>query len=142
MGNDNQYHVGKIWNKVVPSILFLLNSTLTFAIAEYNRIKEGDEKALAQALAKFGPISAAIHVTKNFQFYGDKIFDDPECRNSPDNLNHAILIVGYGQEADGRKYWLVKNSYGTTWGVDGYFKVAKDEGNKCGIATYARYPNV
>ncbi|XP_018560795.1 cathepsin L1-like [Anoplophora glabripennis] len=108
----------------------------------YIRIPEGDEKALAQALAKFGPISTAIHVTKNFQFYGEKIFDDPECRNTPDDLNHALLIVGYGKEADGRKFWLVKNSYGTTWGLDGYFKVAKDEGNKCGIATYARYPKV
>ncbi|KAJ8921564.1 hypothetical protein NQ315_010469 [Exocentrus adspersus] len=108
----------------------------------YVRIPDGDEKALAQALASYGPISAAIHVTKNFQFYGDKIFDDPECGNLPDNLNHAILIVGYGKEADGRKFWLVKNSYGDTWGEKGYFKLARDEGNKCGIATYARYPLV
>ncbi|XP_023313137.1 uncharacterized protein LOC108903178 [Anoplophora glabripennis] len=108
----------------------------------YIRIPKGDEEALAQALAKFGPISTAIHVTENFQFYGDKIFDDPKCGNTPDDLNHAVLIVGYGQEADGRKFWLVKNSYGTTWGLDGYFKVAKDEGNKCGIATYASFPRV
>lgn len=92
-------------------------------------------------MAKYGPVAAAIHVTPKFQQYGSRIFNDPDCGNTAGDLNHAVLIVGYGQDDEG-KYWLVKNSYGDTWGLDGYFKLAKDAGNKCGIATYARYPIV
>ncbi|KAJ8984231.1 hypothetical protein NQ317_007463 [Molorchus minor] len=108
----------------------------------YVRVPQGDEKSLAKALAQKGPISVALHVVPRFQLYSDGVFYDPDCKNSPGDLNHAVLLVGYGKEPNGQKYWLVKNSYGADWGKEGYVKIAKDAGNHCGIATYARFPTV
>ncbi|XP_059499483.1 cathepsin K-like [Stegostoma tigrinum] len=56
-------------------------------------------------------------------------------------LNHAVLLVGFGRER-GMNYWLVKNSWGRSWGDRGYIKMAKDRQNNCGIANYAVYPIV
>ncbi|CAG9858745.1 unnamed protein product [Phyllotreta striolata] len=106
-------------------------------------IPANDEKSLEIALATLGPVTAAIDATKEtFQFYSGGIYDDPECANAPEQLNHAVLIVGYGTEPDGRKYWLVKNSYGPQWGIGGYIKIAKENNNQCGIAVKASYPLV
>lgn len=79
---------------------------------------------------------------QSFQFYSDGIYYDPQCGNRPDDVNHAVLIVGYGTEPNGQKYWLIKNSYGPQWGIGGYVKLAKDANNHCGIATQASYPLV
>lgn len=106
-------------------------------------IDEGSEKHLEAAVATLGPVSAAMDAgNESFQFYSEGVYYEPKCQNSVDKLNHAVLVVGYGVEPDGKKYWLVKNSYGPDWGIGGYFKLAKDKGNHCGIATYASYPLV
>lgn len=106
-------------------------------------IGQNDEKGLEIALATLGPVTAAIDAgQETFQFYSEGIYDDPKCGNKPEQMNHAVLIVGYGQEADGRKYWLVKNSYGPNWGIGGYIKIAKENNNQCGIAIQASYPLV
>lgn len=106
-------------------------------------IVQGDEKGLEIAVATIGPVTAAIDASKDtLQFYSDGVYYDPECGNKPEDMNHAVLIVGYGVEPNGQKYWLVKNSYGAEWGIGGYIKMAKDAGNHCGIAIQASYPLV
>ena len=59
------------------------------------------------------------------------------------NLDHGVVVVGYGTE-NGVDYWLVRNSWGTGWGEDGYFKmernVRRSSTGKCGIAMEASYP--
>jgi len=60
------------------------------------------------------------------------------------DLNHGVLAIGYGEEADKTKYWLVKNSWGPDWGIAGCIKVGrgldKDEGGECGILKMSSYP--
>lgn len=57
--------------------------------------------------------------------------------NGENNLTHAVLLVGYGK-LDGKDYWLIKNSWSATWGLDGYILMSQ-ENNNCGVATTPSY---
>jgi len=98
------------------------------------------ESSLQTAVATVGPISVAMDASgKDFQLYKDGIYNPSSC--SSFMLDHAVLAVGYGVDAAGKDFWLVKNSWNTTWGMQGYFNLARNAGNKCGIATSATYPH-
>lgn len=87
-----------------------------------------DEDELARALVTYGPLSIAMNAN-NFFSYKSGIFDVSNCATY--YVNHAILLVGYGTE-DGKDYWIVKNSWGPSWGENGYIRVARGK-NMCGI---------
>ena len=52
----------------------------------------------------------------------------------------AVQLVGYGTDASLGDYWIVRNSWGSRWGEEGYFKLARNENNMCGVATEVYYP--
>lgn len=107
----------------------------------YVDIPEGDENKLRAAVATIGPVAVAIDASaESFQFYREGVYFEPKC--SSENLDHGVLVVGYGTNDNGDDYWLVKNSWGTTWGDNGYIKMARNKDNQCGIATSASYPLV
>ncbi|XP_078178459.1 senescence-specific cysteine protease SAG39-like [Carex rostrata] len=107
-------------------------------ITGYEQVPSGNEKALMNAVAN-QPVTVAIEASGPFfQFYKSGIFRGP-CGL---NLDHAVTVVGYGGEGFS-KYWIVKNSWGSTWGEDGYIRMWKDSGlplGVCGIAFEASYP--
>ncbi|XP_056132803.1 procathepsin L [Lampris incognitus] len=115
------------------------DSSLSVArITDYRFIPKGDEQALADAVATIGPVTVAIDAYhSSFLFYSSGIYEEPNC--NPNNLSHAVLLVGYGSEK-GQDYWLIKNSWGTSWGEGGYMRMIRDGSNTCGIASYALYP--
>ena len=63
------------------------------------------------------PVSVAIEAdTRTFQLYKSGVFNDPKCG---ENLDHGVAAVGYGTSDDGQDYFLVRNSWGVTWGDAG-----------------------
>jgi len=109
------------------------------AITGYVNVTEQSEPALLDALANIGPISVAIDASlKSFSFYSTGVYYDAACMSDPNDLDHSVLAVGYGTDETGADYWLVKNSWSTHWGDNGYVKIAR-QNNDCGVATMPTY---
>lgn len=87
--------------------------------------------AALQAAVAQQPIAVSIEAdTAYFQSYSSGVLDSTACGTT---LDHAVLAAGYGTE-NGINYWLVKNSWGTSWGENGYIKIAAVDGEGiCGI---------
>lgn len=124
LGQDSYCHVNQ--------------STMGLKIKGWVNVTSGDVEGLKVAIAWKGPVSVAIDAShKSLSFYSNGVYYEPDCNNDIDGLDHAVLAVGYG-EILGEKYWLVKNSWSTYWGNDGYVLMAQKE-NNCGVATAATY---
>jgi C1A family cysteine protease len=105
-------------------------------------VKPNDQISLKAAVAQ-QPVSIAIEAdTKYFQSYSSGVLTSSSCGQ---NLDHGVLIVGYGVE-NGIKYWLVKNSWSTSWGDQGYVKIARSDSTNdagiCGIGMQPSFPSV
>lgn len=99
-----------------------------------NRGKSGDEDELTSALND-RPLAVAVDASY-FQFYHGGVFYSSLCSSSA--LNHAVFAVGYGSDSEG-DYYIVKNSWGASWGENGYIKMSRGRNNNCGIADYPAY---
>ncbi|KAK4274664.1 hypothetical protein QN277_017855 [Acacia crassicarpa] len=105
----------------------------------YEDVPANDEKALKKAVAN-QPVSVAIEAGgREFQLYVSGVFTG-RCGTA---LDHGVAAVGYGTE-NGVDYWIVKNSWGSSWGEEGYIRMERNVGKtntgKCGIAMQASYP--
>jgi cathepsin L len=113
-------------------------------LSSYKDIPSGSESDLTTAAATIGPISVAIDAGQpSFQLYKGGVYHDYLCSST--KLDHGVLVVGLGSEKtllDTKDYYIVKNSWGTTWGLEGYIYMSRNRDNNCGIATAASYPIV
>lgn len=101
----------------------------------------GDEQKLKEMVAKFGPVAVAIDASSIwFQLYRKGVYYNKHCANKADQLDHGVLVVGYGTDPKKGDYWIVKNSWGSSWGEKGFIKMARNRNNHCGIATMATIP--
>ncbi|KAK5825924.1 hypothetical protein PVK06_020808 [Gossypium arboreum] len=108
-------------------------------ITGYEDAPRDNEEYLLNAASQ-QPVAVALDSSGyGFQFYSGGVYGGP-CRTE---LNHAVTVVGYGTSEDGIKYWLVKNSWGKSWGESGYMRIKRDVHSKkglCGIAKTPSYP--
>ena len=73
-----------------------------------------------------------------FPKHRDGVYDDPACDTT--ELNHAVVVVGWGN-LNGIDFWIIRNSWGSNWGVSGYINIKRGV-NKCGIELYPAYVKV
>jgi C1A family cysteine protease len=117
--------------------------TLTINAGDVTKYTDVDnsEDALEAAVTQ-QPVSVAIEADKTvFQYYTGGVLTSSKCGNT---LDHGVLAVGYGTDA-GQKYWKVKNSWGSSWGEDGYIRMAKGSTasyGECGIREMASFPTL
>ena len=106
-------------------------SSVVFYTIPGRKEDDASDNNIQQEIYKWGPVSSAIRVYKNFYTFNftTGIYDwDNEGKQVG---GHAIEIVGWGEQ-DNIQYWLIKNSWGTKWGINGYFKIRRGI-NCCGI---------
>ncbi|CAH1173498.1 unnamed protein product [Phaedon cochleariae] len=95
-----------------------------------------NENALKTAVATYGPVSVEIDASYLNKYSGGVYFN-ASC--NANMANHVLLVVGYGTE-NGQDYWLARNSWGTTFGIEGYVKMARNRNNNCAIANAPTLP--
>jgi len=109
----------------------------TYFVDEYGDVKGDDmELAMMTEIYNHGPISCAIAVTDDLVAYTGGIYTDI---NNATEVNHDISVVGYGVE-DGQKFWIIRNSWGTYWGENGYFRLVRGVNNiaiESGLCSWA-----
>jgi len=110
-------------------------------VTGYTDVDSDSEGALEAAVAQ-QPVSVAIEADKDaFQHYVSGVLTGDACGT---NLDHGVLAVGYGTDGP-NQYWKVKNSWGETFGENGFIRLAKgikSKGGECGIRKMASYPTV
>jgi len=104
-------------------------------ISSYVNVTSGSESAM-QSAVYLVPVATAVSTeNQEFEFYSRGIFNHNNCSQDPD---HGIAVVGYGVNGT-LDYWILKNSWGTEWGMEGFMYLARNAGNMCGIASYPSY---
>ncbi|GBF89567.1 hypothetical protein Rsub_02285 [Raphidocelis subcapitata] len=101
----------------------------------FAQVEPRSERALMAAVATLGPVAVSIDAAQmDFKYFAGGVYSSTTCSN--DDLDHAVLLVGYGEE-NGVPYWLIKNSWSTYWGDNGYVKMLRTDGGgtDCGITT-------
>ena len=105
---------------------------------------DGSVSWLENAVAK-GPVTVGFIVVNSFFSYSSGVYYDADCtRNSPSYAGgHAVVVVGYGTDPKDGDYWIVRNSWGTGWGNQGYILMARNRGNLCELESWGpTYPVV
>ena len=92
-----------------------------------------DEDEVKEFLYETGPLAIALNADP-LQTYTSGILDLTSTKCPSSGINHAVTLVGYGTE-NGVAYWIVKNSWGTSWGEKGYFRIRRGNGT-CGVNCY------
>jgi len=133
------------------------NGIIGAKVIEVVNITSGDEDDLVNAIANIGPVSIAYQVSPDFRFYQHGVYDSYNatsnstmCKNTPQDVNHAVVAIGLGTTSDskhnnddsgGVPYYIVRNSWGSTWGMEGHFWMKRGE-NLCGVSDCASFPIV
>ncbi|CAI5709093.1 unnamed protein product [Peronospora destructor] len=112
-------------------------------VSDY-KVVAANEQALLRAVT-LGPVTANMDATGDgFRHYAGGIYDARDCLSDGDEVNHAVVVVGFGQSDTGEQFWRIRNTWGTMWGEDGYMRIARgsnvSEYGPCNLYLYADYP--
>ncbi len=112
------------------------------SLTSYAFVTANSPSALETAVAT-GPVASAIYADETiFKSYSSGIISSATCGTS---VNHGVLITGYGTDSLLGDYWTVRNSWGSSWGESGYFRIARSSETGpgiCGILKQPSYPKI
>ena len=112
---------------------------------EWGRIPCGDIEAMKAAIATYGVMDVAVYVSSNFNNYTTGVFVDENtsCNFDPcysnNGTNHAVSLVGWGHNDIAGDYWILRNSWGSSWGENGYMRIGVSSARVSCEATYLIY---
>ncbi len=114
-------------------------------IIGHKDIVAGSDADLKDALVHVGPISIGVDANYDWQVYSGGVYTPGEdgCSSDPSQMDHGVVLVGYGHDSFNgvkKNYWIIRNSWDKTWGIDGYMYLDSDVDNACGISNSASYP--
>ena len=120
------------------SCQYSASSATAVDVSNYTNVTPDNVDQMKAALNQ-QPLAVSIEADKFcFQTYKSGVLNNPNCGT---NLDHAVLAVGYGTDATAGDYWLVKNSWGTSWGESGYIRLAIVDGEgTCGVQMDPLFP--
>lgn len=117
-------------------------------VIDYKKVTPYSDSSMLTALNK-QPISIALEAdTRSFQLYKSGIYSDySDCGGDSPQLDHAVVLVGYGiDKTNNMEYYIMRNSWGTSWGDQGYMKMARGDkygkAGLCGLLSEPMYPVV
>jgi len=111
----------------------------------WHRVASSDVDAIKTAIMTYGVVDAAVYVTTSFSDYSGGVWSDSNnsCSNGAyTTTNHAIALVGWGNDATYGDYWILRNSWGTSWGENGYMRIAVNSAAVDCAVCYMVYDNV
>lgn len=107
-------------------------------ITDFRRIRVKSDDFLRDLVYSIGPLAVGVNSSLfTFLNYKEGVYSDPDCSG---NINHAMLLVGFGYDIRYGEYWILKNSFGKSWGELGYIKMSREIPNFCGIWNYVTFP--
>lgn len=115
-------------------------------VSSFKILPSGDERNMTIAVATNGPVTVAFHAAADLHLYTGGVYNATACPSSVDDTNHVAVVVGYKEvkadkAAPNDNYWILRNSWGPAWGLQGYFLLPKNV-NACGVASCPSYPLV
>ncbi|RLN56975.1 hypothetical protein BBP00_00007743 [Phytophthora kernoviae] len=113
-------------------------------VSDYKVVDSSDEQALLRAVTR-GPVTSNIDATGDgFRHYAGGIYDAQDCQADGEEVNHAVVVVGFGQDDSGEKFWIIRNTWGSMWGENGYMRIARgnsvSDNGPCNLYVYSSYP--
>ena len=101
-------------------------------VTSYELLETTDEEIIKQYLYENGPLAIGIN-SNPLNWYAYGVIDWGKDNCSPDYIDHAVILVGYGHDhEEGLDFWRIRNSWGANWGEKGYFRVSRGKGT-CGV---------
>merc|ERR1712114_19193 len=107
-----------------------MNTAPVIGITGYNTLTANDQDAVMTHLAEVGPLAVAVYASGCGSYSGG-VYDGCDF-DSNIALNHAVQLVGYGTDSKDGDYWIVRNSWGSRWGEDGYIRLQRQSTAQCG----------
>jgi len=99
----------------------------------HETLPHNDYEAILHHLAFRGPLAISV-AANDWPSYAGGVFDACSYKHNV-KMNHAVQLVGYGTDEKFGDYWLIRNSWGESWGEDGYIRILRERETKCGVDT-------